>query len=301
MDQNDQYKLRQVEKKEELLTLAARIKDNFPYCIQMYNTLLLNSRELSDFLQYEFYVPKYYPDSHIIIWRTLIERQGMSIYCTEGEMPLLIKVLKMSQFPSMIKETPVNIVFLLSYQVDPVTETLQGLLPKPLVNKPNLVYAYVTPQNHLLRCPAGMKVQRLGKAGIQKMLADNPYWKTLPLDLTCRLAENLPALGVYLDPDDVAEKVINPSDLSFAEPEATPIACICTNPYGAVSMVMTDDQYRRRGLATLLVEILGRLHLVEGYFPHANVLPDNDASDRMFRKLTGWEKLLLINRLISEQ
>lgn len=301
MDQNDRYQLRQVLKKEELLTLATRIKDNFPNSLQMYNTLLLNARGLSDFLQYEFYVPKYYPESHIIIWRTLIDRQGMSLYCTEEEMPLLIKVLKGSQLSSMIKDTPVNIVFLLSYQVDPVLETLQGLLQKPLGTIRYFIYAYVTQQNHVLKCPAGMKVQRLGRAGVQKMLADNKYWKTLPLDLTCRLAENLPALGVYLDPDDADGKVVDPSDLTFAEPEATPIACVCTNPYGSVSMVMTDDKYKRRGLATLLVEILGRLHMVEGYFPHANVLSDNDASAGMFEGLTGWEKILLAHRLFSEQ
>ncbi|XP_064082966.1 uncharacterized protein LOC135198977 [Macrobrachium nipponense] len=65
--------LRQVLEKEELLSLAARIKDNYPYCIKMYNTLLLTARGLNGCFQNEIYVPRDYQDSHIVIWRSLIE------------------------------------------------------------------------------------------------------------------------------------------------------------------------------------------------------------------------------------
>ncbi|XP_066965834.1 uncharacterized protein [Macrobrachium rosenbergii] len=251
MDQRDRYQLRQVLMKEELFTLAARIKDNFPYCLQ---------------------------------------RQGMSIYCAEEEVALLGKVLKGSDFLSIVREAPVDIGFLADYQVGPVLDTLQRRLQMRLLDKPDNAYAYITQQTHLLRCPAGMKVQRLGRAGVQRMLQANDYWSSIPLDLACKLAENLPALGIYLDPEIVDETLIDTNDLSPAEPEATPIAWVCTNSYGSVSMLRTEDKYRRLGLASLLVQILGRLLLVEGYFPNAIVLERNDASAAVFNKLIGWKR-----------
>ncbi|XP_064116388.1 uncharacterized protein LOC135222149 [Macrobrachium nipponense] len=179
--------LRQVLEKEELLALAARIKDNYPYCTEMYNTLLLTARELNACFQYEIYVPRNYLESHIIISRSLIEWKNMSIYCREEEVALLIKVMKGSHFLDIVKELPVNIYFISNYQVDAVLGTIQEILERRLQKNQDSCYAYETRQESPLRCPAGMKVQRLGRAGVQKMLENNGYWKDAPLDLTCSL------------------------------------------------------------------------------------------------------------------
>ncbi|XP_066942439.1 uncharacterized protein [Macrobrachium rosenbergii] len=158
--------LRQVLEKEELLALAARIKDNYPYSIEMYNTLLLTARGLNACFQYEIYVPRNYQDSHIIIWRTLIEWKNISIYCREEEVPLLIKVMKGSHFLDIVKDLPVNVFFISNYKVNAVLETLQEILERRLQKNQDSCYAYETRQESPLRCPAGMKVQRLGRAGV---------------------------------------------------------------------------------------------------------------------------------------
>ncbi|XP_064113647.1 uncharacterized protein LOC135220358 [Macrobrachium nipponense] len=106
--------LRQVLEKEELLALAAGIKDNYPYCIEMYNTLLLTARGLNACFQYEIYIPRNYLESHIIISRSLIEKKNMSIYCREEDVPLLIRVMKGSRFLDIVKELPVNVFFISS-------------------------------------------------------------------------------------------------------------------------------------------------------------------------------------------
>ncbi|XP_064113428.1 uncharacterized protein LOC135220032 isoform X1 [Macrobrachium nipponense] len=143
--------LRQVLKKEELLALAARIRDNYPYCLQMYNTLLLTARGLNACFQYEIYVPRNYQDSHIVIWRSLIELKNMSIYCREEEVPLLIKVMKGSNFLDIVKELPVNIFFISNYQVDAVLQTLQEILKRRLQKTQYSCHAYEFRKESLLR------------------------------------------------------------------------------------------------------------------------------------------------------
>ncbi|XP_064113642.1 uncharacterized protein LOC135220352 [Macrobrachium nipponense] len=295
------FQLRQVLEKEELLALAARIKDNYPYCIEMYNTLLLTARGLNACFQYKIYVPRNDHESHIIISRSLIEWKNMSIYCREEEVPLLIKVMKGSHFLDIVKELPVNIFFISNYQLDAVLETLHIILERHLQKNQESCYAYETRQESPLRCPAGMKAQRLGRAGVQKMLESNENWKVASLDLTCSLAENLPMLGIYLDPDVVEEKVIDLNDISFAEEEATPIAQVGSTPHGTVGLLWTEVKYRRRGLGSLLVEVMGQLQMSVGYFPHGVVVYNNDASAQMFEKLPGWRKTHCVNRIIPAQ
>ncbi|XP_064083113.1 uncharacterized protein LOC135199129 [Macrobrachium nipponense] len=293
--------LRQVLDKEEMFALAAGIKDNYPYSIEMYNTLLLTARGLNTCSKYEIYVPRNYQDSHIIIWRSLIEWKNMSIYCREEEVPLLITVMKGSHFLDIVKELPVDIFFISSYQVDAVLETLQETIGIRPQKYQCLCYAYETRQENPLRCPAGMKVQKLGRAGIQRMLEVNKYWKNASLDLFCSLGENLPMVGIYLDPDVVEEKVIDLNDISSAEDEATPIAQVGTTPHGTVGLVWTDAKYRQCGLGRLLVEVMGRLQMSEGYFPHGLVIYYNDASAQMFKKLPGWRKTHCANMIVSAQ
>ncbi|XP_066986922.1 uncharacterized protein [Macrobrachium rosenbergii] len=264
----------------------------------MYNTLLLTARGLNACLQYEIYVPRNDLDSHIIISRSLIEWELMSLYCREEEIPLLIKVMKGSHFLDIVKELPVNFLFISNYQVDAVLEAFQEIFERRLQIKQSSCYVYETRQESPLRCPAGMKLQRLGRAGVQKLLEFNEYWKDAPLDLTCRLAENLPMLGIYLDPDVVEEKVIDFSDISFAEEEATPIAQVGVSPYGTVGCLWVDVKYRRLGLGNLLVEVMGRLQMSEGYFPHGIVVYNNDASNKMFKTLPGWKKTHYTNKII---
>ncbi|XP_064111577.1 uncharacterized protein LOC135219077 [Macrobrachium nipponense] len=143
--------LRQVLEKEELLALAAGIKDNYPYCIEMYNTLLLTARGLNACFQYEIYVPRNDLVSHIIISRSLIEWKNMSIYCREEEVPLLIKVMKGSHFLDIVKELPVNVFFISNYQLDAVLENLQIIFERHLQKNQESCYAYETRQESPLR------------------------------------------------------------------------------------------------------------------------------------------------------
>ncbi|XP_064088207.1 uncharacterized protein LOC135202643 [Macrobrachium nipponense] len=267
----------------------------------MYNTLLLTARGLNASFQYEIYVPRNHQDSHIVIWRSLVEWKNMSIYCREEEVPLLIKVMKGRHFLDIVKELPVNMFFISNYQVDVVLDTLQEILERRLQKTQDSCYAYETRQESPLRCPAGMKVQRLGRAGIQKMLESNEYWKNASLDLFCSLAENLPMLGIYLDPDVVEEKVIDLNDISFAVDEATPFGQVGCSPDGAVGLLWIDVNYRKRGLGSLLTELMGRLQMSEGFFPHSIVVYYNDASARMFEKLPGWRKTHCANWIFPAQ
>ncbi|XP_064113304.1 uncharacterized protein LOC135219978 isoform X2 [Macrobrachium nipponense] len=266
----------------------------------MYNTLLLTARGLNSCFQYEIYVLKNYQNSHVIIWRSLIEWKNMSIYCREEEVPLLIKVMKSSHFLDIVKEVPV--LFLSKYQADRVYQRLQEISAKPLVRRPFFCYVYVTRQESPLRCPAGMKVQRLGRAGIQKLLENNQYWKTASGELVCRLSENLPALGIFLDPEVEDETVVDLNNLSFAEPEEVPIAQAFTSPYGSVASLCTDVQYRKRGLGSLLVSLIGRLLMAKGWcIPHSVVYCKNEASNGLYEKLPGWKKTHCANRIFPAQ
>ncbi|XP_066987013.1 uncharacterized protein [Macrobrachium rosenbergii] len=294
------FQLRQVLEKEELLALADRIKDNYPYCLQTYNTLLLTAKGLNACFQYEIYVLENYQDSHVIIWRSLTEWKNMSIYCREEDVPLLIKVMNSSHFLNIVEEVPV--LFLAKYQEDPVFHRLQEIFEKPLVKMSFFCYAYATRQESPLRCPAGMRVQRLGRAGIQKLLESNQYWKKTSGDLVHSLAENLPALGIFLDPEVEDELVIDFNAISFAEPEEVPIAHAFTSPYGYVGSLHTDVQYRKRGLGSLLVSLIGRLLMAKGWcIPYSIVYERNEDSNRMFEKLPGWKKTHCVIRILPGQ
>ncbi|XP_066968286.1 uncharacterized protein [Macrobrachium rosenbergii] len=225
----------------------------------------------------------------------------MGIYCREEEIPLLIKVMKGSHFMDIVEELPFNILFTSNYQADAVLETIQEILERRLQKNQGSCYAYETRQESPLRCPGGMKVQRLGRAGVQKMLESVECLKDASLVLTCNFAENLPILGIYLDPDVVEEKVIDLNDISSAEEEAKPIAQVASTPFGTVGWLWVDVKYRRHGLGSLLVEMMGRLQMSEGYFPHGVVYDFNDTSTRMSKKLPGWKKTHRVNWIFPAQ
>ncbi|XP_064119094.1 uncharacterized protein LOC135224134 [Macrobrachium nipponense] len=284
------YELRQVLQQEELATLAVKIKTDLPYSAFMHNNLLIASRGHNEGFQFEFYVPNTYPDSHIVIWsRTTDVSWSLSMHCSEGEVPLLLRLVKATGFASLVKEKPLCLCHLSSYLVDPVTGALQQILRRPFGKYPNPTFTYLRQQTYPLRCPAGMKVQRLGRAGVRHLLEQSKFKKKEPVDLFYALTRNAPALGVFLDPSVKEDQVILPEGIDFADERAMPIAWVGTYEYGTIGMLMTDAGYRRRGLGRLLTELLGRLLLADGYIPHANVEPHNEISLRMFEKLEGWE------------
>ncbi|XP_068247546.1 uncharacterized protein [Palaemon carinicauda] len=289
--QNERYELRQVLKKEDFSYLAEKIKTDFPYCISMYNNLLLASRDHNAGFQYEFYVPKMYPDSRIVIWiRVDDEAMGLSLHCTEEELPLLLRLVGSTSFLSLTKGRSLMLYHLSSYVVDPLREKLQKVFNKPSVVYPHPTFTLMQRQDCPLRCPAGVRVQRLGRAGVRHMLEKSKFSKKDSVDLTCHLTRNIPALGLFLDPSAKEEMDVDLKGIDFADEDAVPICWVGTYHYGAVGMLETDEGYRRRGFGRLLMELVGRLLLADGYIPHANVEPDNDASLRMFGKLEGWKE-----------
>ncbi|XP_066965838.1 uncharacterized protein [Macrobrachium rosenbergii] len=288
--QSECYELRQVLRKEELATLAAKIKANVPYCASMHNNLLIASRGYSEGFRFEFYVPKMYPESNIVIWsRTTDVSRSLGMHCAEEEVPLLLCFVKAASFSSLVKEKPLYLFHLSSYLVDPVAEAFQEIFQRPFGKYPHPTFTYLRQQTYPLRCPAGMKVQRLGKAGVRHLLEKSKFSKAESVDLYYALTLNAPALGVFLDPSVKEDEVIHPEGIDFADESAIPISWVSTYAYGAIGMLMTDPGYQRRGLAILLTELLGRLLLADGYIPHANVEPHNETSLRMFEKLEGWE------------
>lgn len=140
----------------------------------------------------------------------------------------------------------------------------------------------------LPRCRAGLRVFRLGRAGVRRMLDRSKFDKHRPLDATVRLAQSVASAGVYECPDAQSDEVIDPENLPVGGEEDTPLAWIGTIFYGGLAMLMTEEEHRGRGLGSLVTQVAAQMQDAQGYVPHVYVEIENAVSLGMFSKLSGW-------------
>nr|XP_053651158.1 uncharacterized protein LOC128701490 isoform X1 [Cherax quadricarinatus] len=143
---------------------------------------------------------------------------------------------------------------------------------------------------HHHKCGSGFRVCRLGKAGLQHMLLKNTYLKNIPEELMWRLTENVPAVGVYLDPSVTKEVFLDIQNLPYAGDNEIPVSWISPTVCGTLGMLGTEKGFRRLGHATLVTRIAARLLASKGCIPNCDVDITNTASKEMFNKMTGWEQ-----------
>nr|XP_053651156.1 uncharacterized protein LOC128701488 [Cherax quadricarinatus] len=141
-----------------------------------------------------------------------------------------------------------------------------------------------------LRCGSGFRVCRLGKAGLQHMLLKNTFLKNIPEELMWMLTENVPAVGVYLDPSVTKEVFLDIQNLPYAGDNEIPVSWISPTVCGYLGMLGTEKDFRRLGHATLVTRVAARLLASKGCIPHCHVDITNTASKEMFNKMTGWEQ-----------
>lgn len=91
----------------------------------------------------------------------------------------------------------------------------------------------------------------------------------------------MPFLGVYKDPTVTREIIEDPLNLPLHSYNDLPVCWVGTSLYGTMSMVGTEKEYQRKGLASLILTAIGRIQLQLGLFPSAHVDFRNPASRGM--------------------
>lgn len=128
---------------------------------------------------------------------------------------------------------------------------------------------------------------RLDKTGIQHLLKHSLVNKNDPVGPLYQLTRNVPAVGVYLDPRVTEETLVDLEHIPLASKEDIPVCSIATTMYGGLGMLHTKEDYRRRGLGSLVFRVAGMLQAQQGYVPHAYADVDNSASLAMLAKMPG--------------
>ncbi|XP_069957871.1 uncharacterized protein [Cherax quadricarinatus] len=141
-----------------------------------------------------------------------------------------------------------------------------------------------------LRCGPGFRVCRLGKAGLQHMLLKSTILKNIPEELMWMLTENVPAVGVYLDPSVTKEVFLDIQNLPYAGDNEIPVSWISPIVIGTLGMLGTEKDFRRLGHGTLVTRVAARLLASKGCIPHCHVTFTNAASKEMFKKMKEWEQ-----------
>ncbi|KAK7083212.1 hypothetical protein SK128_011728 [Halocaridina rubra] len=277
---------RKVVNSKELFTLAERIRNDLPYSATMYNALLMKARNVNPF-QYDFYAVKNCPESHIIIWIT--EDINIGIHCREEETPVLLNAIKQGSLLTYGKKVA-RIFHLPDYLIFPLYDIVRAKCSGRILRGRHDTFIYQDDGYSQLRCPPGMQIRRLGAAGVRHLIQNSTYNKSDNVELMQSFTSKVPAVGVYLDPSIPEETTVDISNIQFAQLYEIPIAWITTYHYGSLGMLMTDEKYRRLGLATLVSEAAAKLQIADGYVPHVHVDFDNPTSAALFEKQPGWKK-----------
>ncbi|XP_042225930.1 uncharacterized protein LOC121868964 [Homarus americanus] len=136
-----------------------------------------------------------------------------------------------------------------------------------------------------LRCPSGLRLCKLGKAGVRRLLEESKFDKNFPLEPMLRFNQKVPSVGVFLDNSTKEDTLVALENILPAGDEDIPISLIASAKNGALGMLRTEESYKKQGLGTLVTRAAARLQANQGYFPLANVELDNKASRAMFTKM----------------
>ncbi|XP_063597993.1 uncharacterized protein LOC134774597 [Penaeus indicus] len=275
---------------EGMVDLAHRIKGNSPFANSIHNSLLLHGRGRAR--ECTFYTLRYHPDSHVVMWRYLQPRNTLlAVHCREEEVPLLKESLMQSHLIDW--QGRLCVFHVPEYLVDTVKDVVKDKEGQELtINK---CYTYTgddigDPHAYLaknpIRCPAGIRVARLGRAGVSIMRNTAEYDICRTLDDMVYITKHAPSVGLYEDPSVKKETTVNIENLPFARDEEVPVAWITTSFYGAMGTMMALEGYRSRGYGELVTRILTLMKAAEGYVPVGHLDIDNFPSVNSLNRIS---------------
>nr|XP_053651161.1 uncharacterized protein LOC128701491 isoform X2 [Cherax quadricarinatus] len=235
--------------------------------------------------------------SHIVMMEMTNLPSLVFFHCRESEVNNLIQAIKkINQYKKQE-----DLIYTVPQYLE---EPLQMLIQETKTHIRIVRFHSFIYQPHLdtdpLRCGSGFRVCRLGKAGLQHMLLKNTYLKNIPEELMWRLMENVPAVGVYLDPSVTKEVFLDIQNLPYAGDNEIPVSWISPTVCGYLGMLGTEKGFRRLGHATLVTRVAARLLASKGCIPNCDVDITNTASKEMFNKMTGWEQTHSVTSFTTE-
>ncbi|XP_042881076.1 uncharacterized protein LOC122258872 [Penaeus japonicus] len=262
-----------------MVDLAHKIKGNSPISDSMFNSLLLHGRGHAR--ECTFYTLRDRPESHAVMWRYLQPSNTLlALHCREEEVQLLKESLMQSDLIDW--QGRLCVFHVPEYLVDTVRDVVREKGGQELTS--NKVYTFSghyvgNPFTYLadnsIRCPAGYRVARLGRAGVRIMRNTTEHDICRTLDDMVHITKHAPSVGLYEDPSVEKETDIDIKKLPFAGDEEVPIAWVTTSFYGAMGTYMTQQRNRNRGLGDLLCRVIGVMQIAQGYLPHGHVDLDN--------------------------
>ncbi|XP_042881075.1 uncharacterized protein LOC122258871 isoform X2 [Penaeus japonicus] len=275
---------------EGMVDLAHKIKGNSPISDSMFNSLLLHGRGHAR--ECTFYTLRDRPESHAVMWRYLQPSNTLlALHCREEEVQLLRESLMQSHLIDW--QGRLCVFHVPEYLVDTVRDVVREKGGQELTS--NKCYTYTgddvgDPFTYLaenpIRCPAGLRVARLGRAGVRIMRNTTEHDICRTLDDMVHIAKHAPSVGIYEDPSVEKETDIDIKKLPFAGDEEVPLAWITTSFYGAMGTRMTQERYRNRGLGELVTKVLVLAQAAQGYIPLGHSDIDNLPSVKSLNRVS---------------
>ncbi|XP_037801227.1 uncharacterized protein LOC119596141 isoform X2 [Penaeus monodon] len=275
---------------EGMVDLAHRIKGNSPFANSVHNSLLLHGRGHAR--ECTFYTLRDHPDCHVVMWRYLQPSNTLlAVHCREEEVPLLRESLMQSHLIDW--QGRLCVFHVPEYLVDTVKDVVKDKGGQKLtINKcytytgDNIGDPYAYLAENPIRCPAGFRVARLGRAGVSIMRNTAEYDICRTLDDMVHITKYAPSLGLYEDPSVEKETAVDIKNLPFARDEEVPVAWVTTSFYGAMGTLMTLEGYRGHGYGELVTRVLTLMEAAEGYVPVGHLDIDNFPSVEALNRIS---------------
>ncbi|CAL4095546.1 unnamed protein product, partial [Meganyctiphanes norvegica] len=268
----------------DLLSLAEKIKDDKPYSCSIYNQLILSTCGHLDWS--DFFVLSNQTDSHIILY-VAKNKEDYGVHCLEEEVPLLVESLRSTHLIDW-HNNMLCFFHVYEYLVPAMQELALDKVGRKFGSGPCNVYIFTDDKQ--LSCPSEFQIKLLGEAGIRRMFDTWKYSIYSDYSRFHRIARAGLACGVYQMLDSVAEaQNIIPKNIITASEEEIPLSWITMSTYGALGLLMTDENYRHKSLGSLVTQACGKLVHQQGFVPHVYIEDYNDPSIKMFEKLQ-WNK-----------
>ncbi|XP_047502066.1 uncharacterized protein LOC125047723 [Penaeus chinensis] len=274
---------------EGMVDLAHRIKGNSPFAYSVHNSLLLHGRGHAR--ECTFYTLRDHPDSHVVMWRYLQPTNTLlAVHCREEEVPLLKESLMQSHLIDW--QGRLCVFHVPKYLVDTVKDVVKDKGGQELTINKCYTYTGVNigdPHTYLaenpIQCPAGLRVARLGRAGVSIMRNTAEYDICRTLDDMVYITKHAPSVGLYEDPSVEKETTVDIENLPFARDEEVPVAWVTTSFYGALGTWMVKEGYGNHRHGQLVVRVAVLMQAAQGYIPHGHVDIDNNLSKNSLDKI----------------
>lgn len=268
------------------LTVAQKLKAvDLPHSAMTHNSLLIHARGAAN--TSSFYVLKNPPPHSTAVLTLDHVDRAICVHCCKSEVDRMKEALKKTS----VIDWHDHLVF--RFVPDYLTEAVQEVVREKQVQDLDIrkfhIFVYEPRDEELpLRCSKGLKVCRLGKAGVHQMAESwGQHRGKFPLEHMLQLVVSLPSAAVYLNPSSESDSTVNMDDIAFAEENELPICWVSTTLYGALGLLMTKPEHRGRGLARLVVQVLARQQQANGYVPYCYTRPETAG---FFERIGGWCK-----------